>query len=93
MFEGWCEKLSYARWAAYEIMERLNDEAERLPPHITGSWKSLYPQSILSQVLDDLECYSYDGCSEKHEQIFSVAKKLPMISFYYFVKRKEKKCG
>lgn len=71
------ENLSYARWAAYEIMERLNDEAERLPPHITGSWREpIPPVDIIAGFLDDLECYIYDGCSEKHEQIFSVAKEV-----------------
>ena len=71
------ENLSYARWAAYEIVERLNDEAERLPPHITGSWREpIPPVDIIAGFLDDLECYSYDGCSKKHEQIFSVAKEV-----------------
>ena len=71
------ENLSYARWAAYEIVERLNDEAERLPPHITGSWREpIPPVDIIAGFLDDLECYSYAGCSKKHEQIFSVAKEV-----------------
>jgi len=69
------EDLSYARWAAYEIMERLNDEAERLPPHITGSWREpIQPVDIIADFLDEMECYIYDGCSEQHERIFSIAK-------------------
>jgi len=69
------EDLSYARWAAYEIMERLNDEAERLPPHITGSWREpIPPVDIIADFLDEMECYIYDGCSEQHERIFSIAK-------------------
>lgn len=69
------ENLSYARWAACEIIERLNDEAERLPSYITGSWREpIPPVDIIAGFLDDLECYIYDGCSEKHEQIFSIAK-------------------
>lgn len=69
------EKLSYARWAAYEIMERLNNEAERLPPHITGSWRELIPPiDIIAGFIDDMECYIYDGCDEKHEHIFTIAK-------------------
>ena len=66
---------SYARWAAYEIMERLNNEAERLPPHITGSWREpIPPIDIIADFLDEMECCMYDGCGEKHERIFTVAK-------------------
>lgn len=69
------EFLSYAKWAAYEIMERLNNEAERLPPHITGSWRELIPPiDIIAGFIDDMECYIYDGCDEKHEHIFTIAK-------------------
>lgn len=69
------ENLSYARWAAYEIIERLNNEAERLPPHITGSWREpIPPIDIIAGFIDDMECYIYDGCDEKHERIFTIAK-------------------
>lgn len=69
------EDLSYARWAAYEIIDRLNTEAERLPSHITGSLREpVSPVDIIAGFMDDMECYIYDGCSEKHERIFTIAK-------------------
>jgi hypothetical protein len=71
------ENLSYARWAAYEIVDRLNTEAERLPSHITGSLREpVPPVDIIAGFMDDMECYMYDGCSEKHERIFSIAKEV-----------------
>jgi len=67
--------LSYARWAAYEIMERLNTEAERLPSHITGSLREpVPPVDIIAGFMDDMKRCIYDGCSEKHERIFTIAK-------------------
>ena len=68
-FEG----LSYARWAAYEIVDRLNAEAERLPSCITGR-EPVPPVDIIAGFMDDLESYIYDGCSEKHERMFTIAK-------------------
>jgi hypothetical protein len=67
------EDLSYARWAAYEIIDRLNTEAERLPSCITGR-EPVPPVDIIAEFMDDLENYIYDGCSEKHERIFTIAK-------------------
>ena len=69
------EDLSYARWAAYEIIDRLNNEAERLPSHITGSLREpVPPVDIIAGFMDDLENYIYDGCSPRHERIFTIAK-------------------
>lgn len=69
------EDLSYAKWAAYEIIDRLNTEAERLPSHITGSLREpVPPVDIIAGFMDDMESYIYDGCSEKHERIFTIAK-------------------
>lgn len=69
------ENISYARWAAYELMDRLNAEAERLPSHITGSLREpVPPVDIIAEFMDDMEYYIYDGCSEKHERIFTIAK-------------------
>jgi hypothetical protein len=69
------EDISYARWAAYEIIDRLNTEAERLPSHITGSLReSVPPVYIIAEFMDDMERCIYDGCSEKHERIFTIAK-------------------
>lgn len=71
------EYQSYARWAAYEIMERLNNEAERLPSHITGHWREpISSVDIIAGFIDEMECYIYDGCSKRHEHIFSIAKKV-----------------
>ena len=68
------EDLSYARWAAYEIVDRLNTEAERLPSHITGFLREPIPVDIIAGFMDDMERCIYDGCSEKHERIFTIAK-------------------
>ena len=69
------EDLSYARWAAYEIIDRLNTEAERLPSHITGSLREpVLPVDIIEGFIDDMERYIHNGCSEKHEHIFTIAK-------------------
>jgi hypothetical protein len=69
------EDLSYARWAAYEIIDRLNTEAERLPSHITGSLREpVPPVDIIAGFMDDMEYCIYNGCSEKHERIFTIAK-------------------
>ncbi len=67
------EDLSYAKWAAYEIIDRLNTEAERLPSSLTGR-EPIPPIDIIAEFMDDLENYIYDGCSEKHERIFAIAK-------------------
>lgn len=67
------EDLSYAKWAAYEIIDRLNAEAERLPSFLTGR-EPVPPVDIIAEFMDDLENYIYDGCSEKHERIFTIAK-------------------
>jgi len=67
------EDLSYAKWAAYEIIDRLNAEAERLPSSLTGR-EPIPPIDIIAEFMDDLENYIYDGCSEKHERIFTIAK-------------------
>ena len=69
------EDRSYSRWAAYEIMGRLDDEAQRLPSHITGLWREpIPPIDIIAGFIDDMEVYIYDGCSKQHERIFSIAK-------------------
>jgi len=66
---------SYAKWAAYEIIERLNEEAQRLPSHITGSLREpVPPVDIIAGFMDDLESYIYDGCGPRHERIFTIAK-------------------
>ena len=69
------EDISYARWAAYEIIDRLNTEAERLPSHITGYLREpVPPVYIIAEFMDDMERCIYDCCSEKHERIFTIAK-------------------
>ena len=71
------EDLSYARWAAYEIIDRLNAEAEHLPSHITGSLREpISPVDIIAGFIDDMERYIYNGCGEKHKRIFTIAKEV-----------------
>ena len=80
------EDLSYARWAAYEIIDRLNNEAERLPSHITGSWREpIPPVDVITGFIDDMEGYVYDGCSEQHERIFSIAKDVADVIILLFL--------
>jgi len=69
------ENQSYAKWAAYELIDRLNAEAERLPPHITESWREpIPPVDIIASFLDEIECCIYEGCNEKLEHILTIAK-------------------
>ena len=81
------EDLSYARWAAYEIIERLNNESERLPPHITGSWREPFsPADIVLEFVDDMEHCIYDCRGEKHERIFSIALYVAEDVLYLYLK-------
>ena len=69
--------LSYAKWAADEIMWRLNAEAERLPSHITGIWREpIPPIDILAGFIDEMDVYICDGCKEQRKHIFSIAKEV-----------------
>lgn len=71
------EFLSYARWAADEIMGRLNEEAERLPSHITGSWREpIPPVDIIAGFIEEMEVYECDGCKKQYRHIFSIAKEV-----------------
>lgn len=71
------EFISYARWTADEIMGRLNSEAERLPSHITGSWREpIPPIDIIANFIDEMEAYMCDGCKEQQRYIFSIAKEI-----------------
>ena len=71
------EFLSYAKWAANEIMWRLNAEAERLPSHVTGIWREpIPPIDILAGFIDEMDVYICDGCKEQHKHIFSIAKEV-----------------
>jgi len=80
------EDLSYARWAAYEIIDRLNAEAERLPSYLTGSLREpIPPVDIIAGFIDDMEYYIYDGCGEKHERIFTIAKDVADDIFLLFL--------
>ena len=69
------EFLSYAKWAADEIMWRLNAEAERLPSHITGIWRAPVPPiDIIAGFIEDMDVYMCDGRKKRYKHIFSIAK-------------------
>lgn len=71
------EFLSYAKWAADEIMWRLNAEAERLPSHITGIWREpTSPVDIIAGFIEEMEVYKCDGCKKQYRHIFSIAKEV-----------------
>lgn len=63
---------SYARWAADEIIDRLIDEASKLPPHITGE----LPRSvieIIDEAVQDLDCYFYNSNTVDTQEMFFIA--------------------
>lgn len=69
------EFLSYAKWAADEIIGRLNEEAERLPSHITGSWREpIPPIDIIAGFIEGMDVYMCDGRKKRYKHIFSIAK-------------------
>lgn len=71
------ENSSYARWAVYEIIDRLNSEAKRLSPHITESGREpIPPIDIVAGFLEEMECYMFDSRGEPHKHIFSIAKEV-----------------
>lgn len=66
------EYRSYARWAANEIIERLIDEASRLPAHITGRT----PRDaidIINEFIRDLECCFNDSDDTHRQELYYVA--------------------
>ena len=69
------EFLSYTKWAADEIIVRLNEEAERLPSHITGSLREpIPPVDIIAGFIEDMEVYMCNGRKKRYKHIFSIAK-------------------
>lgn len=64
---------SYCRWAAEEILERIIDEASKLPSHITGI-EPLTAEEIVESFIGEMELRTYESGSEEGRLIFSVAR-------------------
>lgn len=64
---------SYSRWAAYEIQERIIEEALRLPPHITGR----EPRSlvdIIKAFISEMDDLSETSDNKRFQLIFLIAR-------------------
>lgn len=67
------EVSTYSRWAAYEIMERIIDEASLLPPHITGREPKSYVQ-IIEEFIETLDRMFDISDTVQSQFMFSIAK-------------------
>lgn len=77
-YECWHECIfdmqAYSRWAANEIYERIANEANRLPSHITGQ-EQRAPISIINEFIDLMdECYDAYKDFDDIQKVFMYAK-------------------
>lgn len=80
---------SYAKWAAYEILERFIFEAMKLPYHITGI-EVRTAEEIVEDFIDEMDYYYYISSSEVGRMLFSAAKEEGKFVLYYiYAHRKE----
>lgn len=63
---------SYSRWAANEILERMIDEAMKLPPHISGE-ESLSATDVIDYFIMEMEYYSDITSNRDMKKMFDVA--------------------
>lgn len=69
------KNMCYVRWTAFEIIERLNVEIERLPQYLTGDWREpTSPIEVISEFISDIENYTHQHSSKKKDQVFNVAR-------------------
>lgn len=67
------KQLSYSHWAVDEILERIVEEASKLPPHITGI--SLVPHTeIIQEFIDEMDYLAETSETENSKTMFSTAK-------------------
>lgn len=65
----------HARWAAYEIVERIIEEASKLPPHITGQESKSHIE-IIEEFMMEMDYYSEVSENKHSRLIFSIAKSI-----------------
>lgn len=63
---------SYSRWAANEILERMIDEAMKLPPHISGE-ESLSAIDVVDYFIMEMEYYSDISSDSERKKMFEIA--------------------
>ena len=63
----------YQRWAANEILERVMEEAMKLPPHISG-FERQSTAEIIRAFIHELNYYSDESRTVRGKFIFSVAR-------------------
>lgn len=64
---------SCSRWAADEIIRRLIDETEKLPPYISGQEPNP-PIGVIHEFINELTYYSEYGEDKGKQAMFSIAK-------------------
>lgn len=76
---------AYSNWAADEIIRRIIQEDDRLPPHISG--KELTPvDHIIEGFVLDMECASLETEIPQKKFIFDTASDVGKIILYSFRK-------
>lgn len=77
----------YSRWAAYEILERMMDEAMKLPEHISGIERRSALE-IVDEFTDEMGYY-YEASDDPHKKfIFYVAMNAAMSISILFERSK-----
>lgn len=75
--------LAYGRWAMYEILERVIEETERLPPHITGK-ESRTLSEITDEFIEEMEYYISIARSDRVREIFTCARS-EVVCFNWYI--------
>lgn len=73
---------SYSRWAADEILERVINEAMKLPAHITGV-ELMTSVEIVESFIDEMDYYSYIASDDAARIIFSTAREEGKLVLMY----------
>lgn len=64
---------AYSQWAAYEVLDRIIKEDERLPPHISG--EELTPvEDIIEGFILDMDYFASQTEITRKQLIFSIAR-------------------
>lgn len=63
----------YSQWAAYEILERVINETEKLPVHISGK-ETLSLLEVVDDFIDEMKYYESVSRSERAQKIFAIAR-------------------
>lgn len=63
----------YSHWAAYEVLERVINEAMKLPPHITGKEPRTLVE-IVEEFIDEMDYYYWASSWDKAKEMFAIAR-------------------